>query len=292
MVQFRPAQETDLAQVYDVFYENEVLDVQNPPPPDANPTDLWHIFETGTVYVAEDNGTILAFAAAITRGDITFLTDLFVRPARQSAQLGRQLLRYVLPEDNHVHCTVSSTDPRALALYIRSGMSPVWPHFCLRLDKPLANTLPTNVTTLEGTPGDPELIQWDAQISGRLRPLEHSYWVQTQQAVPLWFVRNGEKVGYGYVRPGAGSLWYPSACTIGPLGVSSPDDATACALAAVQWASSRAEILLINIPGPHSSLARLLSIGFHITYVETFVSSTQQPFFDARCYIASGSNLF
>lgn len=46
MILFRSAQETDLAQVYDVYYENEVLDVPIPPAPDANPTDLWHTFET------------------------------------------------------------------------------------------------------------------------------------------------------------------------------------------------------------------------------------------------------
>lgn len=292
MVLFRPAQETDLAQVYDVYYENEVLDVPNPPSPDANPTDLWHTFETGIVYVAEMDGSILAFAAAITRENITFLTDLFVRPTQQSAQLGQQLLRYVLPEDKPVRCTLSSTDPRAIALYIRTGMHPLWPHFCLRLDTPLHRELLTDVTILEGTPGDPDFIQWDAQISGRLRPMEHSYWVQKQQAVPLWFLRNGEKVGYGYVRPGAGSLWYPQACTIGPLGVTSPENATACTLAAVNWACVRAKTLLINIPGPHASLAPLLAAGFHITYVETFLSTAMQPFFDARCYIASGSNLF
>ena len=41
------------------------------------------------------------------------------------------LRRRVLPQDERIYCTFSSTDPRALALYIRMGMRPQWPHFNL-----------------------------------------------------------------------------------------------------------------------------------------------------------------
>ena len=54
-----------------------------------------------------------------------------MRPAQQSAQLGGMLRRRVLPQDERIYCTFSSTDPRALALYIRMGMRPQWPHFNL-----------------------------------------------------------------------------------------------------------------------------------------------------------------
>jgi hypothetical protein len=50
-------------------------------------------------------------------------------------------------------------------------------------------------------------------------------------------------------------------------------------------------VLLIDVPGPHPSLAPLLATGFRIDYVEIYVSTEQAPFFDPRCYIASGSNL-
>jgi hypothetical protein len=53
----------------------------------------------------------------------------------------------------------------------------------------------------------------------------------------------------------------------------------------------RANILHIDVPGPHPSLALLLKTGFRITYVETFVSSSPTPFFDPQCYIASRSDL-
>jgi len=295
MITCRSAYETDLAQVYDVFYQNEVHDTPNPPLPGVVSSDLYHIFETGTIYVAEQDDSILAFAAAITRDNVVFLTDLFVRPDRQSSRLGQTLLEYVMPGNEQVHCTFSSTDPRALALYIRSGMQPQWPHFCLRLIGPLRDhSSNTGIEISEGQPDDTAFVQWDAQISGRLRPADHTHWLHHQRTIPLWFTRQGNRIGYAYVRLGEGTIWYPGACTLGPIGALSPEDAAACTLAAVNYARKQAgaDVLLINVPGPHPALAPLLNTGFHITYVETFLSTATTPFFDARCYISSGSNLF
>ncbi len=292
MTIFRPAHETDLRAVYEVFYQNEVLDSPHPPSPGDVPSYLRHVLQTGTMYVAEQDEKVLAFAGAITRGNIIFLTDLFVWPAHQSGQLGKTLLHSVLPQDDRVHCTMSSSDPRALALYIRAGMRPQWPHFALRLEKPTHKMpLTPGMEIIEADPGDPALVHWDAQVSGRLRPVDHLYWVREQRAVPLWFRRQGQNVGYGYIRLGAGMLWDPQACTLGPIGASTPEDATACVLAAVNWALQQAEVLHIDVPGPHPCLATLLERGFRITYVDTFVSTAGTPFFDARCYIASGGDL-
>lgn len=293
MTIFRPAQATDLAQAYEVFYENEVADTPGLPLPGEIPSYFRHVLQTGTMYVAERDGHVLGFAAAITRDRVTFLTDLFVRPDQQSSQLGRTLLQHALPQNGQIRCTMSSTDPRALALYIRSGMRPQWPNFCLRLTGPIRGDLSTNdVEIVEGDADDTEFVRWDAEVSGRSRSIDHAYWIREQHAIPLWFERQGDIVGYGYVQLGAGTLWYPEACRLGPIGTKISEDATACVLAAVDWARERADVLLINVPGLHPSLTSLLDVGFHITYVETFVSTARTPFFDARCYIASGSDLF
>ena len=135
---------------------------------------------------------------------------------QQSGQLGKTLLHSVLPQDGLIHYTVSSSDPRALALYIRAGMRPYWPHFALRLEKPAQEMpLPANMEIVEADPADPALVRWDAQISGRMRPIDLLYWVREERAVPLWFRRQGQTVGYGYIRLGAGTLWHPQACTLG-----------------------------------------------------------------------------
>ena len=79
---------------------------------------------------------------------------------------------------------------------------------------------------------------------------------------------------------------------MGPIGVRISEDATACVLAAVDLALQQADVLRIEVPGPHPCLAILLESGFRISYVDTFVSTATSPFFDAQRYIASGGDLF
>jgi ribosomal protein S18 acetylase RimI-like enzyme len=296
MTTIRPATEQDLAAIQHIFYLNETQGTDDPPPhPTGMPPLYQHIAQTGTLYVAEQDGRVQGFAGAITRGTITYLTDLFVHPAIQSSHLGKTLLQHTLPSiDQYSHCTMSSTDYRALALYIRAGMQPQWPHFNLRLTQPVHDArwqAPIEISEAEEH-DTAALVQWDTRIGGRLRPQEHQYWRQRQSALPLWFHYQGQIIGYGYVRLGAGTLWYPNACTIGPLGVNTPEHATDCVLAAVNWALQHAAaVIRIDVPGPHPCLTPLLERGFHIVYLETFVSNAASPFFDACCYIASGSDL-
>ena len=69
-------------------------------------------------------GAVIGYAGSIVRGQVAFLTDLFVRAAHQSNAIGQALLAAVMPQDGRMHCTTASTDPRAQALYARAGMAP------------------------------------------------------------------------------------------------------------------------------------------------------------------------
>jgi len=291
MTIFRPASEADLRSMYEVFYQNEIHDSPHPPPPGNTPSYLRHILQHGTLTVGELDGQVLAFAGAIQRGKITFLTDLFVLPEHQSGHLGKTLLHSQIPQNGLVHCTVSSSDPRALALYIRLGMRPQWPLFALSLEKSTrAMPVTPDVEIIQADPHDPEVVRWDTQISGLPRPVDHLYWVHEQQSIPLWFRRHQQIVGYGYVRRDAETVWHPNAWVLGPIGVNSAEDATPCVLAMVNWALQQTDLLLIEVPGPHPCLAVLLESGFRIIAFDTFVSTV--PFFDGQCYIPSGGDLF
>jgi hypothetical protein len=294
MTTFRPARETDLETVFQIFYLNETAFSTQPPPfPDTVAPEMQHVFQTGKMYVAEQDGQVQAYAASITRGRITYLTDLFVHPTYHSTHLGQNLLPYVLSEHHNIHCTVSTPDFRAQSLYIRAGMQPQWPNYLLAggtsLDEDL---LATDTECIESYVSNTKLVQWDEQISGRPRAVDHTYWVREERAVPLWFQKNGEIIGYGYVRLGAGTFWSPQTCAIGPIGAHTPEHAVSCTLAALRWASKRAKVLRIDVPGPHPALAPLLRAGMRLVYIETFASNARQPFFDARCYIPASSALF
>ncbi len=292
MSSIRPAHENDLFQIQNVFYQNEVRGVETPPPPGNTSPALRHILSTGRMYIAEQDNQIRAFAGAITRSTTTFLTDLFVHPEAQSTGLGKMLLQCALPQDELLHCTMSSTDPRAQALYIRSGMQPKFPNFNLQcVESSLINLPYSPIKVVEGDPADPTFIQWDTEISGRERPMDHAFWRTQQQAVPLWFLRKRKTIGYGYVRLNTGNIWYPEVCTIGPLGVNASENTTDCVLAAINWAGKRANVVRIDVPGFYSCLPTLLTCGFRIMYVELFVSSAPISFFDAQRYISSGSDL-
>lgn len=293
MITIRQAEAADLPAILGVFYTNE-LDGEEPPPvlPPMVP-DYPHVLQTGSLFVAEQEGKILGFAGTVVRSDIAFLTDLFVDPHEQSSGIGGQLLREAFaPHQARLRFTVSSTDARALNLYIRAGLQPYWPNFLVRTHKvDLARLPETDLIVHETQPLDTELIEWDAAIGGRFRPEDHAYWCSQEGSVPLWFERSGTRIGYAHVRLKAGTIWYPNAARVGPIGARTPEDAALCAIAAVRWAATRAPILRLDVPGPHPALRVLLEAGFRISYVET-IHSSATPCFDPHCYIGSGGSLF
>jgi len=310
----RPATPADLDQVHEIWYRAEVEDFPDPPPRGPVPAIFRHELDTGQMYVAEAAGRILGYTALITRGPVAYLAELYVRDDEQSLGIGRALLEHVLPLEcrapspndpnrREVHsngfgreftcCTLSSDDPRALALYIRAGMQPCWPHFLLYARRP--GELPAaSVDVVPARPGDPDLIRWDAEVGGRQRPEDHAYWLEKTAAAPLWFLREGEAIGYGYMqrRNHEVALWHPEAVSLGPLGARTAADALDCTLAAAGWAAERAPALALGVPAAHPCLPVLLGAGFHITYVETFVSTAGNVPADPARYLPSGSTLF
>jgi ribosomal protein S18 acetylase RimI-like enzyme len=289
----RPATAADLPALYEIWYASEVGD--DPSPPSRGPWPwLAHELATGELLLAERAGVALGFAATITRGGIAFLSDCFVRADAQSGGVGRRLLQQLLPGESQTYCTVSSHDPRAQALYIRAGMRPRWPNFILDSETTRIGDLPAGgVELAEGRAGDPELVQWDAAIGGRRRPEEHTYLLAQHRAIPLWFQRGGQTIGYGYAQLFSPELlWKPDTLRLGPIGAYNQEDARACVGAAVGWARRRAGAIQISLPGSHAALGALLEARFQISDVETFLSSSDQPFFDAGCYIPSGGTFF
>lgn len=296
MAQFtiRPATKADLPDVYDVWYRNEIRSDANPPAPDLTDPAFVRERETGEMLVAEEaerGGRIVGFACTLTRGEITYLAELFVRPECHAAGVGQALLSRILPRGGQTLCTSASTDFRALALYTRAGMQPRWPNVWLMLRPRGARTPPEiGIEAVQADPADPDLDRWDRDFCGRERRQDRDFWLQTLDAVPLWLERAGERVGYGVVQMRSpGVLRRPEAPTLGPIGARRAEDSAGCVVAVARWAlEQRPESdLRMFLPGPHPALPVLLDAGWRITYVETFCCSAE-PFFDPTRYVYAG----
>jgi GNAT superfamily N-acetyltransferase len=289
----RQATVADLAQAGDVYYQNEIEGDPAPPPFHAMGW-LGHVLATGRLFIAEDaDGTIAGFSGSVVRGQVAFLTDLFVRSAHQSSGVGQALLAAAMPEDGRMHCTTASTVLGAQALYTRAGMVPRRPHYWLRAWPDAARRIPTTGIGLVETPlDDPELQAWDARVSGRERPQDFAWWRDGTDGVALWCLRGGQRVGYAVAqRRTDASVYHPELWTIGPVGVLDAAEAADCALAACAWAVARgAPLLRCSVPGPHPALRPLLEAGALINDFDTYCAS-QDDLFDPSRYITSGDML-
>jgi GNAT superfamily N-acetyltransferase len=292
----RPATADDLARIHLVWYLTETVGGPSPWGFSSEPHPwLNHVLRTGTLLVAERDSRIIGFAGVIARGELVFLTDLFVAPEIQSYGVGGALLDAILPRDGRTLATIGSSDPRALALYIRAGMTPEWPDFQIDVEPErwrMANVDLGGVHMIEATPMDAELLRWDAEIGGRWRPEEHRYWLEECAGTAFWFQRGGERIGYGYVRLAPETPLQPAdSAVVGPIGVRDAGDGAACVIAATGWALERASGTRLLVPGPHPALGPLLAAGGMIEYVETFLCSAP-PYLDATRYLPSDGAFF
>jgi len=165
-----------------------------------SPDTYRHHLDHGELWVAEDAGRMLGFACGDVRGQVRYLSDLFVRSDAQHAGVGRALLARAMPDDGRLHATLSSKDPRAQALYARAGMTPRWPHFALSVERDhlRGDAQAGDVAIVEAD--DMEAIgHADAEIGGRFRPQDLRYFTDRLSGAALWFERAGRRVGYGMV---------------------------------------------------------------------------------------------
>ncbi|ETK30856.1 GNAT family N-acetyltransferase [Microbispora sp. ATCC PTA-5024] len=210
----------------------------------------------GTLLVGEADGRIAGFGGALRRGGLTHLGDLFVLPAHQSSGVGREILRRLLPVDAP-RVTFASSDPRALALYVRQGMRPVCP--LLYLTGPSADGPRDD---LHEAAGDvEEASSLDARVSGgdRSEPLA---WYAGVPGVSLHTTAGG----YAFARRAAGSL------EVGPAGGETPHDCVEAVRAAVA-AHPGAGRVRVAVPGVHPLLPLLLEDGWRIGDMDTFMAT-------------------
>jgi len=291
-VRVRRAVAGDLQAALHVWYATERSEDLSLPPLALTTDALRHDVEAGDMFVAERGGVVVGFATSFARDGVRFLSNLFVHPDEQSAGIGGRLLAAAMPHDGVANCTMSSKDPRAIALYVRHGMPPRWPHVLLEADASSIG-LPdrSDVAARAADPDDPELCEWDREIAGRARPVDLDHLVSDLEARAFWFERHGRRIGYGFIQGRSPfALRQPDQVMIGPVGVRDPADAAPCVLEAVRRAAELLRPLALGVPGPHPALPDLLRTAFRIAYVELFMAGSDVV--DPARYVASGSEVF
>lgn len=226
---------------------------------------LRHLVTRGTVVVAERGGDVLGFGATVRTERSTHLADLFVLPALHGQGIGRELLAEAFG-DAWPRTTFSSDDPRAMPLYVRAGMRPLWPNLyvsgnALRLGNSsglgVEPTTFARMAVLErtwlGVDREPELPHWSAEPAARPfvvtssgEPIATGFWRDRRNGVGRW-------IDHAVVRAGA--------------------DARDALLAAMSAGATAGEHRGACIPGPSPVVQPLLEAGFRILDRDTFMAS-------------------
>lgn len=249
-----------------------VLRATNPPAPGepGYPAGVQHpylrlLIDHGAAAVVEVKDEIVGFGATIFTGRVTHLADLFILPAHQGRGHGGQLLEAVFG-DRRPRTTFSSEDPRAMPLYVRAGMAPLWPNVYLagdpaRLQRP--DGLTVEPTTLE------EVARLDGGWGGVDRRADVGYWQTLPQAQPFVIRRAAGPVavGVGRSRLNGRGRWIDRAR------VAPGEDPVPALLVAMAEAGKGSDLVGACVPGPSPLLPLLLAAGFRIRDRDTFMAS-------------------
>ena len=165
--------------------------------------------------VALDGDRLVAFASAVQRERLWFLSMCFVLPERQGTGLGRRLLDAVGPtgQDTVRATATDSAQPISNALYASLGIVPRIPLLNLigLPERPEAfGELPSGITPIafEDIAGDPAgdghrrlaaaVDELDRELLGVAHPLDHRFLRQEGRRGWLYLGPDDAPVGYAY----------------------------------------------------------------------------------------------
>lgn len=249
-VRYRPATEADLSACeavwrdglndylvplgqYEVPAENPSLRLLHAHTLATNPGQFWVATRrgrdeaTGDVTATPEGASgdgdehLIAFASAVRRGPVWFLSMLFVRPGHQADGVGRSLLRRILPRDGDDATLATVTDtaqPISNGLYASIGIVPRLPmfNFVGRPVRPEAlMRLPDGVRAVRFTGEAP--AERDRALDAEVDALDHET-LGFSHREDHDFVRRQGRVGYAFRDGGGNLLGYGYASDVGRIG--------------------------------------------------------------------------
>jgi len=215
----RRATSDDTEQCFRVFIESVVdLTKRLGSPWDANPEQVWARLEplyrrlgdhAAEWWVAEHPASreLVGYARSVDRDGLFELTEFFVRPASQSAGLGRRLLELAFPPDRgEVRAIIATPDTRALSRYYRAGTVARFPIVSL-VGAPVAPHDAPGVEIVRASTDDiPALAEIERAVLEFDRGPDELAWLLGQREGYL-YRRDGRTVGIGFIsKSGAGPI--------------------------------------------------------------------------------------
>lgn len=163
---------------------------------------LWeHLSHTcDQFWLAEnENGQAIGYARSIVRGDHRELTEFFVAPGHQSVGVGKELISRTFPNDTPHRSIIATTDFRALARYLKSGVYPFTTGLYLeRVPEKVDFESDLQFEIAENSDATLQtLAEIDSVILGHRRDVDHRFLMQDRTL--YFYKRDNAVVGFGYI---------------------------------------------------------------------------------------------
>ncbi len=223
-----------------------------------------HLVTRHRTLLTEEGGVALAFGAVVDAGLAIHLADLFVVPDRLGQGLGRPLLA-ALFGDARRRTTFASDDPRAIPLYVRAGMTPLWPTLYVEGDGTRLPT-PPGLDVVAAPPE--ELAALELAWTGADRRDDHRFWASQADADPFLVVDRDGPVALAIGR----ARQVSDVRVIDRMLVRPGADPVPAVLAALRR-TDRGTRVICSLFGPSPVLPALLEAGFHVTDRDQYMAS-------------------
>jgi hypothetical protein len=193
------------------------------------------------------------------------LSDLFVRSDRLGRGHGRTMLGELFGAARR-RATFASSDPRALPLYVRAGMTPRWVN--LYMEGPAAALPATPPALVARDAIRAECADLEQAWTGTDRRTDHEFLAGLPGADAFVVEDDGSPVAFGHAALKAA----PEARVLERLVVRPGLDPVAPILAGLRRAANGVRIEGC-IPGPNPVLPALLEAGFRIVDQDQFLAT-------------------
>jgi len=229
---------------------------------------LDHLVGRARTAVAVVDDVVVGFGGSVPfgRDDVRFVTDLFVDPQRQSGGVGRALLSSVL-EGATERMTFSSSDERALGLYVRAGMRPWWPLLYVEIAAGALGDAAAGIET--STASVEETARFSRAWTGIDRTADFEHYASLPEAAGFVARDAGVLVAAGWARrerKRSDGRWLDHASI-------APDADPVRTAIGVLRAAAVGKRLTAALPGPHPVLPVVLELGARIAGRDQFCAT-------------------